>query len=92
MAQVSQSFVRSAEFSALYGANPGNAELVTRLYQHTLEREPDEAGKAYWIKVLDDKLASVSTVLAYFSESAENQANLAQLIGHGFEYLPYGGG
>ncbi|MES2899717.1 MAG: DUF4214 domain-containing protein [Pseudomonadota bacterium] len=90
MAEVSQAFVLSPEFAALY-ANASNAELVTRLYQNLFEREPDPVGKAFWVKVLDDKLASLATVLTQMSESAENQANLAQLIGYGVEYIPYGG-
>lgn len=91
MADVSNAFVESPEFATLYGANPTNTELVTRFYQNLLDREPDATGKAFWINVLDEKRATVAAVLSYFSESPENQENVAKLIGNGFDYLPYGG-
>jgi Ca2+-binding RTX toxin-like protein len=91
MSDVSNAFVQSPEFATLYGTNPTNTELVTRFYQNLLDREPDAIGKAFWINVLDEKLATVASVLSQFSESPENQGNVAKLIGNGFEYLPYGG-
>ena len=88
-ADVSGEFVKSAEFVSLYGASPSNTDLITRFYQNMLNREPDPVGKAFWIKVLDTNQATVATVLSHFSESPENQQNLAAVIGNGFEYQPY---
>ncbi len=89
--QVSAGFVNSPEFKALYGANPTNEELVTRLYNNVLHRAPEPGGKAFWLDVLDRKLAPVSDVLAAFSESPENREAMALVIGAGFGYQPYTG-
>ena len=83
---VSAGFVDSPEFKALYGANPTNEELVTRMYQNVLHRAPEPAGIAFWLDVLDKKLAPVSEVLAAFSESPENLQTLAAVIGTGVSY------
>ncbi len=88
---VSAGFVNSPEFKALYGANPTNEDLLNRMYQNVLHRTPDAGGYAFWLNVLDKKLATVPAVLAAFSESPENQAALATLIGSGFNYQPYTG-
>ncbi len=89
--QVSAAFVDSPEFKALYGAHPTNEELVTRLYNNVLHRAPEPAGKAFWLDVLDRKLAPVPDVLAAFSESPENREATALVIGAGFGYQPYTG-
>lgn len=91
MSQVCDEFVKSGEFKSMYGTNPTNADIVTRFYTNILDREPDAGGFAHWIRVLDEKLVSVATVLSHFSESPENQDNLAKVIGFGFEYTPYTG-
>lgn len=88
--QVSARFVASAEFDAVYGAAASNAGIVNLLYQHTLHRAPDQAGVAYWVGILDSHQASVPEVLAFFSDSAENQAAVAGLIANGIPYLPFG--
>ena len=89
MAQVCDAFLASPEFKALYGASPGNADLVHRFYQNVLHREPEAAGKSYWIDILDQGKASVAQVLSFFSESPENQGEVAKLIGSGFAYQEY---
>lgn len=88
--QVAAGFVASAEFAAVYGAAADNAGIVNLLYQHTLHRAPDQAGVDYWVNILDSHQASVPEVLAYFSDSAENQAAVAGLIAGGIPYQPYG--
>ena len=75
----------------MYGAAASNADIVNLLYQHTLHRAPDQAGVDYWVGILDSHQASVPEVLAFFSDSAENQAAVAGLIANGIPYLPYGG-
>jgi len=89
--EMSAAFVRSDEFVTLYGAAPTNAEIVTRLYHNILDREPDQGGYDFYLSVLDRKAATVGEVLADFSESRENRAAVAELIGLGFSYLPYEG-
>lgn len=86
---IAESFVASDEFKKLYGEAPTNEYLVERLYFNVLHREPDDEGRAFWLDVLDRKLAPLSSVLVGFSESKENTANLASVIGSGFEYTPW---
>jgi hypothetical protein len=87
---VAQGFVNSAEFKAVYGASPTNAQIVTRFYDNVLGRAAESGGYNYWLGVLDSGQAAVAGVLAAFSESPENQAALVGVIGNGFSYTPYG--
>jgi hypothetical protein len=87
---VAGEFIASAEFKALYGANPGNAEFVDKLYRNVLHRAGEAAGIAYWRDVLDRGASTRAQVLAGFSESAENQAGVRQAIVGGMVYLEAG--
>lgn len=86
---VAAGFVASSEFGSVYGTNPSNHDIVLRFYNNVLHRAPDAAGLDYWVGVLDSKAASLAAVLAGFSESPENQAGLAPIIGNGFDYKPF---
>lgn len=85
-----QYFVKSDEFLKVYGSAPSNAVIVDKFYEHVLGRKGDAGGIAHWNTLLDQGTLSVAQVLASFSESAENFATLAEVIGNGFEYTPYG--
>ena len=85
---VAAGFVTSAEFRALYGATPTNAEFVSRLYLNVLDRPGEAAGVDFWVGVLDRGM-SRGEVLAGFSDSNENVAAVVAIIGNGFAYLPY---
>jgi hypothetical protein len=87
---VAQGFVDSEEFRAAYGATPSNTALVTKFYQNVLGRAPDPGGIAFWVDLLDRKIIGVAAALAAFSESPENLNVVAELIGNGIEYVPYG--
>lgn len=89
--QVAAGFVAAPEFQALVGPNPGNRALVGNFYQNVLHRMPDEAGYAYWVNILDSGTATPAQLLAAFSESLENQAALATIIGNGFSFIPFSG-
>jgi Ca2+-binding RTX toxin-like protein len=91
MIEIAQGFINSEEFRKLYGANPSNGELIDRFYRNVLDRDPDAAGRTFWVDVLDRKLDTVAGVLSGFSDSAENTANVAKVIGNGFEYVPWHG-
>lgn len=91
LVSIAEAFVTSAEFKTLYGAAPTNAEVIDRLYYNVLHRAPDAEGRAFWLDVLDRKLAPLSSVLVGFSESKENVANLAEVIGKGFDYTTWYG-
>jgi hypothetical protein len=87
---IADGFAHSQEFIDLYGSAASNADIVTRLYHNILHREPDAAGYNYWLNILDTKQATLNYVLAFFSESAENQDGVAELIANGIAYTPYG--
>jgi hypothetical protein len=86
---ISQSFIDSAEFTDLYGANTSNTAFVDALYDNILHRDGDATGVAFWNGVLDHG-TSRADVLVEFAESVENRAQLADVIGNGFAYTPYG--
>ena len=73
--QVAAAFVGSAEFTARYGAASSDAAFVSTLYQNVLHRAGDAGGVQNWLNTLAQG-GSRATVLAGFSESAENRAAL----------------
>jgi hypothetical protein len=83
---VASEFVKSAEFIKLYAADPSNKGVLTGIYQNVLHRAPDQAGFDFWLKALDTKAITVSEMLASFSESAENQAQVIGVLQSGFEW------
>lgn len=91
LADIAGGFVRSKEFTDLYGVTPSHAEIVTRMYTNILDRAPEQAGYDYWLAALDNKLVDVATMLGMFSESNENRVAVAELIANGVTYQPFGG-
>ncbi|WP_288378574.1 DUF4214 domain-containing protein [uncultured Massilia sp.] len=87
--QIAPSFTTNAEFQRLYGTHTSNAEFVTLLYQNTLHRAPETDGFNFWMTAMD-KGFSRGDLLAYFSESPENQAQVIGQIQHGIDFTPYG--
>lgn len=80
--QVSGEFLRSAEFSSLYGSGASNAILLGLLYRNVLNREADAGGRDYWLSQLDAGMQR-EQLLINFSESTENQANVIGVIQNG---------
>ncbi|MFZ6731197.1 DUF4214 domain-containing protein [Undibacterium sp. Ji42W] len=87
--EVAASFMESAEFKSMYGANPSNTTLITRFYANVLHRTPDQAGYDYWLGQLNAKVSTPSSALASFSESQENKAQTADAIKNGIAYIPF---
>jgi hypothetical protein len=85
--QVAASFISSPEFTSKYG-NLDNAHFANQLYLNVLHRDPDPGGLAFWQGVLDHGSSTRADVLAGFSESAENQANVIGSIQGGIAYVP----
>jgi hypothetical protein len=86
--QVADGFAGSAEFHALYGdGGLSDAQFVDRLYLNVLHRHGEADGLDYWLGQVHNGAQRADLVLA-FSESAENQAALAGVIGNGFAYTP----
>lgn len=82
---ISNGFAGSTEFKSLYGVNPTNNEIVTRLYRNILNRDGETAGVQYWINILN-RGTSVAEVLAAFSDSPENQAGMFATLSNGIAY------
>ncbi|AVR96078.1 DUF4214 domain-containing protein [Pseudoduganella armeniaca] len=86
---VAREFLKSPEFVKLMGtATPTDDAFVTALYRNVLHREPDAAGKQWWVNELKAGAAR-ETVLTGFAESAENQAAVADDTAHGIAYVPF---
>ena len=85
--EVALRFIDSTEFRTQYGSSPTNAEFLTRVYSNVLDRIPDDDGLAWWVNAMNTDITKTwGKVLADFSESAENQANVASLIAEGIIY------
>ncbi|MEF9928596.1 MAG: DUF4214 domain-containing protein [Massilia sp.] len=74
----------TVEFETLYGSNLSNEQFVNELYDNVLDRTPDDTGKAYWVARIEEH--SREQILMGFSESAENQINVIELIAQGIDY------
>jgi len=72
LAQMSDAFVVSAEFTNTYGAL-SNAQFINQLYLNVLDRTPDEPGLAWNVNLLNTTHTR-HEMLSGFSESPENQA------------------
>jgi hypothetical protein len=86
---VAAGFLASNEAMAHYGPSLGNAAFAARLYEHALHRAPDTAGLGWWVDLLDRGAVSRTDMLVAFSESAENKAALATLVGQGIAYTEF---
>ncbi|MCX7271751.1 MAG: DUF4214 domain-containing protein, partial [Burkholderiales bacterium] len=84
-------FMTSTEFRGLYGDNPSNEQFMNLLYANVMNRAPDP-GYYFWLDALygrgqfEGTVFSRPFVLAQFSESPENQANVIGAITNGFFY------
>jgi len=70
LADVSQSFARSSEFTSRYGTL-SNAAFVDLVFRNVLGRGPDAAGFTNWLAMLDSGCVTRGGLMLGFSESAE---------------------
>jgi cyclophilin family peptidyl-prolyl cis-trans isomerase len=92
MVEVAARFIDSNEFRTLYGENASDGDFLIGLYRNVLDRAPDAGGYAWWTDQLENNPEKTwQKVLADFSESPENQANVAELIGNGIYFDPWSG-
>ncbi len=84
---VAQGFVSSQEFAYLSGSNLSHEQFITAMYHNVLHRAPDPGGMAFWMNSMAVG-ATQANLLYDFSESAENQGQVAAAIGQGFAYTP----
>lgn len=85
LASVARSFLRSREFERKYGVEPSNEAFLTALYGNVLHRAADADGYAFWLKALMADFDRAE-LLAVFSESPENVAQVIGSIENGFGY------
>lgn len=83
--EVAANFAGSIEFQNTYGTLNNN-QFAAQLYRNVLHRESDAGGLSFWTEALDSGRLSKPEVLAAFSESNENQANLIGVIQDGMYY------
>jgi len=81
---IARMFLADREAQALYASDPTDTNFVTKLYAHVLHRPAEGAGFDYWVNGLE--LVSRAEVLAFFSESPENQAQVIGQISNGIEF------
>ena len=84
---IAAGFIGSTEFQALYPGSSNPTTFVTQLYANVLHRAPDAGGLTNWVNALISGQQTQASVLASFSESAENQANTSSLNTSGL-YVP----
>lgn len=84
---MAHAFILSNEFSSLYGDYrqiPAD-DFLTLLYKNILGRTPEDQGFAFWRQAVAEG-ASYEWLLAAFSESNENQSNIAPIVSDGIWY------
>lgn len=82
---IADSFIHSPEFARTYGTlnSVSNSAYVDLLYDNILGRDYDTEGFNYWVSRLDNNQTNRGDLLAFFSESDENQALVATQIEDG---------
>jgi hypothetical protein len=91
MSDVAYGFTHSEEFISLYGVNNTDEEFINLMYNNVLDRDADQGGYDFWTGHLDNGAITREGILIEFSESAENQANVIDLIANGIEYTEWMG-
>jgi hypothetical protein len=87
--QAAQHFLASDEFKKMYGSGTTPTAYINALYSNVLHRVPDQAGYDYWLAVLRTE-ADKGPILRSFSESGENRTQVADAVGGGIVYTPFG--
>jgi hypothetical protein len=88
LAWMANNFIISEEFKSAYGSpeTVSDDAFLNMLYGNVLDRSPDAAGYAYWRGELGNGF-SRERVLASFSESLENKANVIAAIEEGIWFV-----
>jgi hypothetical protein len=90
-------FTYADEFKTLYSVRTADnymtgediTALVTTIYENVLNRAPDAGGRDYYAGQITMQSKTVGRVLAEISDSAENYAQVAELIATGIPYTPW---
>jgi hypothetical protein len=70
LAEIAEWFADSEEFQTRY-AGLDFSVFLDQLYRDVLGRQPDEAGKAYWMDLLDRGSLNRGSIVIQFTEGAE---------------------
>jgi hypothetical protein len=70
LAEIAEWFADSEEFQTRY-AGLDFTVFLDQLYRDVLGRQPDEAGKAYWMDLLNRGMLNRGTIVIQFTEGAE---------------------
>ena len=87
LTDVAGGFLQSREFINDNGPNLSDAEFINAMYFNVLGRGADQSGYDYWLTQISNGLGRAD-ILSYFSESAENIANVEAAISDGITYQP----
>ncbi|SFC23328.1 DUF4214 domain-containing protein [Massilia yuzhufengensis] len=85
--QMAAELAKSQEFKTKFGDSPANADLLKAVYQNVLHRAADAAGYTFWLDALDKRVVSIPELIAAFSDSTENVAQVVGLMQLGYEVL-----
>lgn len=77
----------SMEFQQRYGEDLSDRGFTTALYANVRRRAPDPKGFKFWSDALAHGVISRHGMLAEFSESHENQLQVADSIANGVSYI-----
>ncbi|MBY4676805.1 DUF4214 domain-containing protein [Marinobacterium arenosum] len=88
--EVAARFIDSDEFRSLYGDNVDSEAFLTAVYNNVLHRDPDQGGLEWWLNEMTQGNHDYVSVLAGFSESAENQLQVSGQIADGIEFSFWG--
>jgi hypothetical protein len=83
---IGDGFAASAEFQNLI-AGMSNSQIVSFMYQNTLDRASDPEGLAYWTGQLDSGAMDIGDILVGFSQSAEHFHLIGSHITNGIDIL-----
>jgi hypothetical protein len=84
--QMAGGFTASPEFQRLYGSKPSNDQMIVAAYSNVLHRAPDKPGYDFWMGHLNSGMTTESLLL-WFSDSPENQQQVAPAIADGIEFV-----
>lgn len=88
--ELSQSFVKSAEFSSLVDRmGGGNTGFIDALYQNVLGRNADGEGRMYWLDTLRNDEADKADIALSFTDSEEYITSSYPLV-QGTKLLTWG--
>jgi Domain of unknown function (DUF4214)/Subtilase family len=85
LVDIAGQFLQTPEFKSLYGTDLSSSDYVLNLFHNVLGRDPRPQGQTYWENELKNGVTRAE-VLARFSESPENVANLQEIVLQGIRY------